>query len=375
MDTSRAGGQNEIKSKIYDFYVLANDKNLANKNEVLSEKSKILLEELALKKSNSVSLADKEFLDSIILKITTARDSLTWEQIPPPEKLLLAFEDLAEVNSALQTLQMNFFPDIVQVMKELISINGKQQLQKMREAMFGFQNQLISAEAQFSNIEKANKQQKNADNAQAAGQLVSGVVSGVASGLGVIKSVKLARKHKSLLQTAELSDSIKKNNKSLKTKFKEFASDIVHGNQENMTKKGSGTDQTGSLNDAEKKLKNAEELQVKIEKKAKEIDDETKLKLDRLRDESTLINFQSQFIGAFSGVVNSFGSFASADFKYKSSDASLNAQKDEFQKSISQNFSQDALEKYRAIKESIDAALQAVRSIMQALDSAIKNAV
>ncbi len=116
-------------------------------------------------------------------------------------------------------------------------------------------------------------------------------------------------------------------------------------------------------------------LAKKSLKEATLLEKETFHKLEHLNKKSSLIQSASQLIGAFSGVANAAGGFVSAQLKAESSKASLESQKDEFFKNLSQNFSQDAIDRYRAIKDAIDSALQAVRTIMQAIDSSISKSV
>ena len=370
MPSPAIGISSELQYEVNEFFSQASNKQLQNRDAVLSKQSSVLLGKLQLTKMSPISLAERELIDSLIAKITTASQSLAWEELPKPEFLTLALKNLAEVTAALQLVLENFLPDILDVMKELIAINGKQQLQKMREALFNFTNQVLAAQAQFSETAAANQKQKEADWVQAGFQLGGAVINIASSSYGVGMSKSVIKSSRDQLNQLKICQAQKLK---AKTDIKQFQEQLEDVKKQRLadptgTKKNAIDQEENKILDgltlAKESLKNATLKEKKIFHR-----------LEHLNKKSSLIQSASQLIGAFSGVANAAGGFGSAQLKADSSKASLDSQKDEFFKNLSQNFSQDAIDRYRAIKDAIDSALQAVRTIMQAIDSSISKSV
>ena len=396
----------ELRDEAYELYKQANvDPALLN-NENLKEKAANLIKHLSEAKSITASFVERSFIGEILNQVLDVSKSEKWDELPPPEHLLLTYEDMQMAAAAVQVILQSVFTDIYQLMKEIVSSNGKAQIQKIRESIITKNNFLQAAMNQFEKTKNANEQQRNAEITQAVTQLVASAVALGISGFGVFKTSSMVKRTVANNRAAKnLRDEFEK---AVRTK-KELGGETIAQIKD---KQKALNDEIGKLkadiNDPSKsksrelngkKLKQLEQKKVEtdealkyleiyeenfkkgskdptlmsnsqMEKKNAEIEAETKL----IHAENGLWSSFGQLSSSISGILNSVGSYCAADTKFKASTENLESQKEEFFKSISQQYSQDAIERYRSLAEAISNIIQTIKSIIQSVDATISKA-
>ena len=361
-----------LESQFLKLSQTVKDKNYPDKDKNIKAEIERTLLMLDVE-YESLNVSSKEVLDDLREKLILAKSNSKWDEIPPPGEMKMTFDELKLIASAIFESMVDIFSDINDVIKLIIEINKKYANQKMKESLLHMDGMMKAAKVQFDEIMLANQKQLSADKTSAGFQIAASFVSlqvNIACLGGSLINMKNAKADLDKLKDAQ----------ELKVKFGTHDETLKSINERKTAIKKDV--QSGKITnaDADEKLKSLDRLEQfvnDVSTKNKDID--FKKLFD---DRSNQIRETSEFLAAFRGVgdsykgiIESIGGIKSAEEKFAASSANLRGQVNEFFKNMEQNFSQNDMDLYRKVMDTIDKFIQAMSSLMQALDRAMSTIV
>lgn len=361
-----------LESQFLKLSQTVKDKNYPDKDKNIKAEIERTLLMLDVE-YESLNVSSKEVLDDLREKLILAKSNSKWDEIPPPGEMKMTFDELKLIASAIFESMVDIFSDINDVIKLIIEINKKYANQKMKESLLHMDGMMKAAKVQFDEIMLANQKQLSADKTSAGFQIAASFVSlqvNIACLGGSLINMKNAKADLDKLKDAQ----------ELKVKFGTHDETLKSINERKTVIKNDV--QSGKITnaDADEKLKSLDRLEQfvnDVSTKNKDID--FKKLFD---DRSNQIRETSEFLAAFRGVgdsykgiIESIGGIKSAEEKFAASSANLRGQVNEFFKNMEQNFSQNDMDLYRKVMDTIDKFIQAMSSLMQALDRAMSTIV